>query len=130
MAMDKLKLKQIRADINAALQEIIEIHGFASCKIVGNINYTDTSFRCTIEAAMEEHSQEKEKMFNLIAEPLGLPPYGTIIQFPNKNTKYRIVDYKNNRPKYPVVLENIKNSSKRIKTTVSYIKQAKIIEKP
>lgn len=101
----KTNLRDIRKDLNEALKIVEQKHGITLS--IGNIRFTESTFRCKIEAQAnstaviaESSGVASSTALAAVMERMGLQHFGA-----GRFSNYKLVDYKPSRPKYPFVIE-------------------------
>jgi hypothetical protein len=116
---DRPNVKAIHADINAALKTIAQKHGLLSLS-TGTLSYSDEKFTVRV-TGLAPIDASKTKIETVSTKPIGSHPSSLIgSHFMAVNgTKFKVIDYKASRPKYPIVAENAAGT--RYKFTVDAV---------
>ena len=105
---DRSKIKEIHKDVNDALALIAKKHGMSSLS-TGTLRFDETNFRVTVtgiaglDAFMNNNKPIETLSLSDLVNPRTL--IGKTFIATNGN-KFTVVDYKANRPKYPIVASN------------------------
>lgn len=119
-SFDKATFKVLRPEIDKALAAVGEKYGI-SLKM-GNVSYSSFEFRTKVEAKIIGAEVAKPAFISNpfdYSEMLGYPAIGTEFKMQGKN--FKVVSHEPQRPKYPIVAEDMR-TGKKYKFTLETIK--------
>ena len=110
MTIDKIKMEQMRNDINIALTEIAKKHGVHM--ELKNGRYSDNTFNFKLEGGVTNSDgstvTKESEAFKLNAEMFGLSPENLFSTTTINGEQYKIMGLKTKNHKYPIITRNIK----------------------
>ena len=113
--MTKTELSAIRADLIAALDTVAEAHGLTMS--LGGLTYDDTGFRTKITAHRGSAEDAERAEFERYAPRFGVTAAHFGHEFALSNGKrYRLVGFRPNASKRPVVGQSLANDKKFVFT--------------
>lgn len=121
--MNKSQIKNIRKDMNAALEKVTEKHGVAF--EIGTIRFDRFGFSVSVKAvkldgdeSTDQESIDRAKFERDVARSFDVSPDLFHQTFEYGGDSYKIVGYKPRSRKYPIVAENQNGTRYKFPKTV------------
>ncbi len=106
--MDRDKIRLIKAAFEAALKPFAERNKLAITFGNGSFDHATVRFKVEVAELGDRGETPTQKTFNLYARDFGLKPEDFGVWFTAGGKQYKLVEICPNRPKYPLVGENVK----------------------
>jgi len=105
MKITQSTLRNFRQDFKTTVTELEEKYGVSIA--LGNITFDSDGFRCKLSAGAVNTKKIEAVKSGIIEKLVG----ESIVL---KGTKYKVIEYKSNRPKYQYVIENLRGTRYKV----------------
>lgn len=92
MEITRQLLKQVREDLDQAIQQVAQKHGLELK--TGNMSYSSTCFTAKIEGSCANGPTKMESDYEQIRNLYNLPPLNSMVNIAGSPSKHRIIGWK------------------------------------